>query len=111
MVSTNVLYPVLEKKQPRKAKLPIVAGSWMGTMLSVGEGNDETDLVTEMEPTSEEEETEVKSGFDGKITTGGVMVMLAPVGYGTVGTKVVAELVKEVEVSSSDVVAVVAPKE
>lgn len=134
-VSLKVLYPVLEEKQPRRAKLPMVAGSWMGTMLSVGEGCDETDVVTDAEPATEGEETDEKAGFEGNKAEAGfegkdmeekagpegntavkdacvVLLLLASVGYGLVGTKVVTERTKEVEdVSSSGVLAVVAVNE
>lgn len=41
---------LVEVKQPNNAKLPIVAGSRLGTRLSIGEGEDDTGVVEDTPP-------------------------------------------------------------
>lgn len=75
--SLNVMYSVLEEKQPRRANLPMIAGSWRGTMISTGEGDGDKVMT----------ETELGDAVAGVEVGGSEMLLLITVGYRIVGTR------------------------
>lgn len=76
----NVLKLVVDAKQPNRAKVPIVAGSRLGTRLSTGEGEDDTGEVVETPPGEPLEE----AGTEGEDGIGG-LPDVGPEGFPDVG--------------------------